>query len=93
MTDQQCSTDRLDNWSTQLSRRGFRLPWPNGLRGRLPIAIDDALREVATLRSTETLAADPLDPIESSDVFLEILGRIARGFALAATERNAEAPR
>jgi AcrR family transcriptional regulator len=52
------------------------------------VTIDEALREVATLRGTTISPQTTLDPIKSSNEYLTIFGRIARGFAPAAASRS-----
>jgi AcrR family transcriptional regulator len=53
------------------------------------VTIDEALREVATPQSTRrSPQTTTLDPIKTSEAFLKIVGRIARGFAPAAPPRR-----
>ncbi len=52
------------------------------------VTIDEALRELATLRSTKISRQTTLDPIKSSKEYLKIFGRIARGFAPAAVPKR-----
>jgi AcrR family transcriptional regulator len=53
------------------------------------VTIDDALRDVATPRSTKRTKQTTLTPTKTSDEFLKIFGRIARGFAPTAAPRRA----